>query len=784
MLRAQRRGYARSAVLRTAAALGLVGTLLSSAPAAGAQQPVEPTAGPKFLPRDFKNSAGPQPSGFYEFGVQTLGTAITECPQAGMPGGEPTPLDRRSRDQVEQLSRRGDDRRANDDFSCFPQDEVSVDTNPVVKGNFVVGANDYRLGTGSSGVYATTDNGRSFYNTIIPFPSAPSSQSRGEGFIPSGGDPVIVYDRAGLVYYAQLAFFRGDDSNGVFVARSTNGGFTWSRACVPVETPNPDDPPDTSACGLPGDSRQPGDGRVTYNPDADMLADGSVPFDDKEYMAAGPRPAGVQPVCFTPVTRQPTGCDPQVVGVDRLYVTFTRFTDTASQIYLSYSDDQARSWSPARMINGSADFCAFAVRPGGCDDNQFSIPTVSPANGYLYVQFENFNTPDENQMLVVRSRDGGNTFEGPFHVTPVFDINFPRAGFTRPDCTPRDAQRGRIVYTNSCFRSNPAGNIVVDKRGGAFADDLYLVIADNRNGTVASSNADVFLFKSTDGGTTWIGPTRVNDDRSSLGSVDRDCGRTPGFPFLVVGGRIAQPPPECAGDFGNDQWWPWVDIGQQGELNIAFKDRRLDTNSVAHEWPSSRQRPGNYLVWTWGAQCQVRQADSRECLAPGADVIPRPTEAPDPGSGAVPGQGDEFKGSLRNFQISDVPSNYDYSFRNGLFAGDYENVAVFDSNLRERSDEFRDDSQGNGRGNGDGNDRDNGGSGARAITVFTDARNGRSSRNQPGRNPICEQSDVFFDIFPALNARSESTTTNYQPFLVTPCPSEAVDRGRQRGNDD
>ena len=55
---------------------------------------------------------------------------------------------------------------------------------------------------------------------------------------------------------------------------------------------------------------------------------------------------------------------------------------------------------------------------------------------------------------------------------------------------------------------------MVDRRGGAFADDLYLAMADNRNGTRESTNNDVFFFKSTNGGSSWIGPTRVNDDPS------------------------------------------------------------------------------------------------------------------------------------------------------------------------------------------------------------------------------------------------------------------------------
>ena len=248
-------------------------------------------------------------------------------------------------------------------------------------------------------------------------------------------------------------------------------------------------------------------------------------------------------------------------------------------------------------------------------------------------------------------------------------MNFPRAGGppfgNRPDCTtPRGQQPGRIVYTNSCFRSNAAGNIVVDKRSGPFADDLYLVMSDNRNGTTASSNADIFLFKSVDGGMTWVGPTRVNDDPSGIPAV-RDCGRAGMAPCAV---NVHT---------GNDQWLPWVDINDKGHLNIVFSDRRLDVRSVRHEWSGvgSRQRPGNYLVWFWGAQCTVDHPDSRECVARGAATIPQPTAPVNPGNAPpVPGQGNGFVGPFDNFGISDTASNWDYSFRVDIFAGDYNAV--------------------------------------------------------------------------------------------------------------
>ena len=45
--------------------------------------------------------------------------------------------------------------------------------------------------------------------------------------------------------------------------------------------------------------RQPGDGTVGYIQDNDSTLNGSVPAFDKEWMTAGPRPAGVAPQCFT-----------------------------------------------------------------------------------------------------------------------------------------------------------------------------------------------------------------------------------------------------------------------------------------------------------------------------------------------------------------------------------------------------------------------------------------------------------------------------------------------------
>ena len=675
-----------------------------------------------------------------------LGTNIAECPQAGM-NTEPEPLDRIDEDLVWRLSEQGDDTRANTEFSCLPQNETTIDVNPTDSDNIVGGANDYRLGGSFSGVYATTDGGRHWYDTLHVVPSVQNGD-----MLDSSGDPAITFDREGTVYLASIVFNRTDDTNGIWVNRSTNGGFSWSRPCVPINVGTPTD--DLARCGGTGDARQPGDGTVVFQPENEATppypasaANFSVTFHDKEFIGAGPRPDGVEPTCFAPETKTPIppgspGCPEAHIGPDRLYVTWTAFNNpsgapfaiVSGTIEVSYSDDRGRSWSPRKTINGSAPFCAGLTAPTACDDNQFSVPTVSPHTGHVYVAFENFNTPDENRWLLVRSKDGGATWEGPFFVTPVFDVNYR----SRLDC----AARGHTgtAFTNSCFRIPQTGAVVADRRGGAFADDLYLVMADNRNGTRESTNNDVFFFKSTDGGSNWIGPTRVNDDPSSQ-PANRNCGRS------------GEPPCPAGVHTGNDQWWPWIDISEQGDLNIKLLDRRLDRNSEAHEWPTSRQRPGNYLVWTWAAQCRVSDSTAspgRACVAPTASLIPQPPAPENIGNDPFP---EQTAFPFRNFKVSDVPSNFDYCFRAGVFCGDYESIAV------------------NNRSGGN----------ATAWTLSTDARNGRSSGgpaggntfpSQPGRNPICEQSDAFVDSFSASNGGSGGSAGNITPFLVTPCPGD------------
>src|SRR4051812_13254045 len=113
----------------------------------------------------------PELSGIWDFRTTNFGTGLTECPQAGIPRDWPRPLDGRDKDMIERISEGGDDIRVNLDYSCFAQDETSIAINPLNPNNVVGGANDYRLGWGNSGFYATSDLGHSWYGDIKPSPT-------------------------------------------------------------------------------------------------------------------------------------------------------------------------------------------------------------------------------------------------------------------------------------------------------------------------------------------------------------------------------------------------------------------------------------------------------------------------------------------------------------------------------------------------------------------------------------------------------------------------------------
>jgi hypothetical protein len=369
-----------------------------------------------------------------------------------------------------------------------PHNETTIAVNPSNPNHAIGGFHSYQLNflgatlvahiVGTTSV--TFDGGQSWHLTaprINPYQFT--------------GDPALTFDARGRIYFANIADHEGPGGSftgpSVVVAHSDDGGLTWSTQV-------------TVARGF---------GAVT--PGRFL---GRLVFNDKEFIAADSS-------ATSPFR-------------NRVYVTWSTFVEAFNParalirvpIVESHSDDGV-NWSRPREISGFSPACSAALfgRPNECDLNQDSYPVVAPG-GKVYVSFENFNTPAENQVLVVSSSNGGATWSNPVKVDDLFDINFPQNS---------DA---RDTLTGCALRYSVKANTAADP-SDATGNTVYVVWADNRNGGPTANdptNTDVFLGRSTDGGLSW-----------QVHNID---------------------------DSANDQFYPWVAVASDGRVDVGYMDRK------------------------------------------------------------------------------------------------------------------------------------------------------------------------------------------------------------------
>jgi hypothetical protein len=313
------------------------------------------------------------------------------------------------------------------------------------------------------------------------------------------GDPGLAFNANSRIYYTTLADHQGPKGTSftgpsIVVTHSDDGGLTWSRLV-------------TIASGQTAITPKTGFGPNLFN--------------DKPFL-------GVDTFSTSSFK-------------NRVYVTWTPssqfFSPTAlsfhQPIAVSFSDDGA-NWSTPKIISGFSPACSAALfgLPNECDLDQDSYPTVAPT-GRVYVSFENFNTLAENQALIVSSTDGGQTWSNPVKVDTLFDTNYPLNSDRRSTLTGCSFRYG-VKANTATDPSDPTGRTV------------YVVWADNRNGTVEATNTDVFLGKSTDGGATW---TTIPVDTSA-----------------------------------NDQFYPWVSVALDGTVQVGYMDRAYSSGQDVCEY--------------------------------------------------------------------------------------------------------------------------------------------------------------------------------------------------------
>ena len=320
-------------------------------------------------------------------------------------------------------------------------EEVSIAINPRHPNNLVAGAN-------INNYYYSFDGGNTWTNKEI-------DDSKNGVW----GDPVLIFDNNGAAYFFHLS--RPSNSqwiDRIVCQKSTDGGMTYEN---------------------PG-----------------------------TYMGLNPPKKQDKPWACVDNTESKWR--------NNIYVTWTQFDaydshrpEDLSNIMFSYSSDAGVSWSNALRINEISGDCV-----DSSNTTEGAVPCVGP-NGEIYVSWS-----VHDKLYFDRSLDGGATW---------LDADI-QAG----------TQYGGWVYDiEGIFRCNGLPITQCDISNSPYKGTIYINYSDKTNG---EKDVDVFLVRSTDGGTTWSEAIRVNDD--------------------PVGN-------------GKQQFMSWMSVDPvTGSVNIIYYDRR------------------------------------------------------------------------------------------------------------------------------------------------------------------------------------------------------------------
>ena len=424
------------------------------------------------------------------------------------------------------------------------QNETSVSVDPNNPSHVIISWNDYRRGDGTCQAAYTLNGGLTWADTTVPDGfTAGGTFGAAREYWQGGGDTSVAWDTKGNAYLDCQLFNRGqptspnpDLSSAVYVFRSTqNNGASWN---------------------FPG--------RPVVESSAATGANSGLPFEDKPYMTVDNR----------------VGSPFQ----DRVYVTWTAFAaDGTAYIYGAYSSDYGQTFSSPALVSTTSALCGntygLPTPQGTCNENQYSQPFTAP-NGDLYVAYSNFNntligSDNRNQVLLVKSTDGGQTFSAPVKATDYYDL---------PDCAANQggADPGRACVPekgatmNSIFRAanypvglvNPANpsQVVVsipsyinqysnETTGctpsgfSGFGLNLYTNVK-----TPGDCSNHVLLSVSTDGGATFTGGTT---DPRAMATVT-----------------------STAAQRATDQYFQWLAFTRSGTLAVSYYDRQYGSDET------------------------------------------------------------------------------------------------------------------------------------------------------------------------------------------------------------
>lgn len=206
-----------------------------------------------------------------------------------------------------------------------------------------------------------------------------------------------------------------------------------------------------------------------------FLVAGTTEDDDKAYISADARREG------------------RYAG--RIYLAWDRnYQDGSQTIMLSHSDE-GQEWAPPIRVDDPATSSGSSI---------YATPAVGP-NGEVYVVWNDYGQANGGSLRVDKSLDGGGTFGHDVVVTDLrLNLQPDLANPASVYAIPAQATRGIAACPS----------IGVDVSTGPRRGWIYVCYGDRAPGK-SHDDVDVFVRRSSDGGTTWSAPVEVNDDNSA-----------------------------------------------------------------------------------------------------------------------------------------------------------------------------------------------------------------------------------------------------------------------------
>ena len=214
-----------------------------------------------------------------------------------------------------------------------------------------------------------------------------------------------------------------------------------------------------------------------------------------------------------------------------------------------------------------------------CNENQFADPFTG-SDGALYIVFQNFNNgvkgaDNRNQMLLVKSTDGGTTFSPPVKVSDYYELPACAAYQQGKDfgraCVP---EKGATA--NSFFRATNYPTGAVNPTNAA---QVVVTFGSYINVHSNESNGCVPTGFFADGNNTYSGvktPGACNND--ILESVSNDAGLT--FTGTTTDPRVLTTATQDPGQATTDQWWQFIAFTKGGKLATSYYDRQYGTDEA------------------------------------------------------------------------------------------------------------------------------------------------------------------------------------------------------------